>query len=295
MKNNLRSIEKTDLAAAVDLLNRSLAFDQITACLLKEKLWDEPNFKSKLALVVEVDGRLVGLAAAVIREKSGGRRGYIKLIAVDPDHRKQGIGEQLLNELEKQISRLTKWIRLGESAPNYLWPGLDPHYTEAMVFFERRGYNRFNDSRNLTVDCENLAEAQATFSGISIRRALATDRKLCRQFVQDNWPAWVGEVSVAFDNDPISLHLAFAEDTPIAFAGYDCNNRGTGWFGPMGTSPGNKRKGIGRVLLLRCLADIRNQGLSRAVIPWVGPVGFYNRAVGAVVDRIFYRHEKRSI
>jgi len=51
--------------------------------------------------------------------------------------------------------------------------------------------------------------------------------------------------------------------------------------------------GIGAVLLKRCLNDIQAQGLERAIIPWVGPVDFYARHVGAVVHRRFHRMVKR--
>lgn len=294
MTHHPRTMEREDLNAALALVNRSLAFDQVTASLLNEKIWEDAQFDPKLALVVEADGCLIGLAIAVMRRNSESLRGYIKLIAVDPDHRKQGIGTSLLDALEKILLPRTKWILLGESAPNYLWPGLDPRYTDAMVFFEKRGYNRYSDTSNLSVDLLSLPQIPPSPVGMNIRRARPEDRMACREFVMDKWYEWLPEVTQAFANDPISLHLAFVDEQLIAFAGYDCNNRGTGWFGPMATGPRYRRKGLGRTLLLHCLADMVDQGLERAVIPWVGPVAFYNRAVGAVVDRVFYRMDKRS-
>jgi GNAT superfamily N-acetyltransferase len=106
------------------------------------------------------------------------------------------------------------------------------------------------------------------------------------------------EVQQAFCNQPISVHIAFREGTPhnghvVGFAAYDANNRGTGWFGPMGTEPEYRGQGLGRVLLLRCLGDLHAQGRSWSTIPWVGPVGFYQQHAAAELDRTFVRLEKQ--
>ena len=79
----------------------------------------------------------------------------------------------------------------------------------------------------------------------------------------------------------------------IGFAAHDANNVGTGWFGPMGTAPEFRGRRIGEVLLKRCLADTRAQGLTQATIPWVGPTEFYERTVRARITRRFVRLEKR--
>ena len=80
--------------------------------------------------------------------------------------------------------------------------------------------------------------------------------------------------------------------TVIAFAAWEANNLGMGWFGPMGTAPEARGEGIGRLLLLRCLEDMRNAGRRCATIPWVGPVPFYEQTVGARVWRTYIRYEK---
>jgi hypothetical protein len=41
-----------------------------------------------------------------------------------------------------------------------------------------------------------------------------------------------------------------------------------------------------------CLADMRATGLRTAGIGWVGPVRFYAAAVGARVERVYWRYRK---
>ena len=60
----------------------------------------------------------------------------------------------------------------------------------------------------------------------------------------------------------------------------------------MGTSIKSRGKGVGAVLLKRCLQDLKNLGFKKAVIPWVGPIPFYSKFANAHVSRVFWRYEK---
>jgi len=291
----LQGESKAQLAA---MLNRNLALDRLPARVLAHTAWGDPDFQADLALVAEVDGTPAGFLLGVVRN---GETGFLKVIAVEQNYRNQGVGSNLLAEMERRFARLgVREIRLGESAPNYLWPGLDVGYTGAMVFFERHGFKRFGETFNLNVDLTAIKPTdQSSLAGLAARgivisRARESDWRDCDALVSRHWPGWKDEVPVAFENHPVSLHLARRGSQLIGFAAYDCNNPGTGWFGPMGTLPEARKLGIGRTLLACCLADIAGQGLTRATIPWVGPVRFYNKAAGAVVSRVFYRYRKGS-
>jgi mycothiol synthase len=97
---------------------------------------------------------------------------------------------------------------------------------------------------------------------------------------------------VALGNHPVSVHVAVVDGIVKAFSAHSANNTGTGWFGPMGTHPDLRGKGVGSILLKRCLEDLKHAGHSQAIIPWVGPIAFYSHFCGAVVDRVFWRYEK---
>jgi len=61
-----------------------------------------------LCLGAEIDGELVGYMIGEVRlwEFGGGEKtGWIKILAVDPDHQRQGIGRRLGEELLKQFRR----------------------------------------------------------------------------------------------------------------------------------------------------------------------------------------------
>lgn len=289
----------SDAGAVRALWNRSVRFDPLTPALLEEKVWADPGYTPETVLVYEWGGEIVGFAQGVVRDHGAGQRGYVKLLAVDAAHRRRGIGGELLAVIEASLREGGAGaVRVAESAPNYLTPGLDARYTPGVLFFEKHGYRRIGETSNLEVDLDRedwstgAEEADLAAGGFTVRRAEAGDGEAVRAFLGIHWPPWVAEVEAALAHDPPTLHLALKEREIIAFAAHDANNVGTGWFGPMGTAPTARGQGLGRVLLRRCLHDQRAQGLRRAVIPWVGPIAFYAHHAGAELVRIFYRYEK---
>jgi GNAT superfamily N-acetyltransferase len=294
----IRHINKTDIGLLCRLWNQNIEFDPVTEGILHEKMFGDPDFEQDFTLIAESGGRVAGFMQGLVRTTAKQERvGWIKLFFTEKKFRRQGIARTLYREIESQIKSKVSRIQMLDSNPNYLTPGIDPLYTEAIAFVEREGFEKFKDTANMVADLsQNLDtsenEQDLLSQDIHIRRAKSSDRKEVAEFLQNHWAAWVEEVDLAFENTPISLHLGYDNGKLAAFSAYDINNVGCGWFGPMGTDPGFRGKGVGAILLKRCLADIKRQGQTHAVIPWVGPIPFYLHHVGARVRRIFWRYRK---
>ena len=82
-----------------------------------------------LFLVAEVNGKMVGTVIGGF----DGRRGLVYHLAVDASFRGQGIGSALMDELEK---------RLKEKGCLKYYLLVTPENTEAMQFYEKRGWER---------------------------------------------------------------------------------------------------------------------------------------------------------
>jgi len=78
-------------------------------------------------------------------------------------------------------------------------------------------------------------------------------------------------------DDPYSL----PSERLIGFACYDIVAKGM--FGPEGVHPDYRGRAIGKALLLSCLHAMADDGYGYAVIPWVGPIEFYEKTVGATI------------
>lgn len=296
---DILSVNKEDLLLLSNFLGRNLIFENTTEELANEKIFGDPDFDPEKSLKAVINSRIVSFMQGVTRESSGGKIGFIKLFATDEKWRRQGIATTLLKTIEeKLLSEGVKEIRILDSNPNYLQPGLDPRYTEAYVFITRRGYKKFDEDVNMEVNLEgrnfstDREEETLSRAGVKIKRTSLEDRPSVFAFIDKNFATSRKEVEVSFRNRPISTHIGLKDGRVIAFATYDANNLNTGWFGPMGTLKEFRAMGIGRILLKKCLQDMKLKGHKVSTIAWVGPIAFYNDTVGANVTRVFWRFKK---
>jgi predicted N-acetyltransferase YhbS len=221
-------------------------------------------------------------------------------MVVDPPSRRKGVGSALLRALEERlVVRGLSEVTVMDCPQNYFMPGVDFRHTEAYCFLLKHGYQRMHENHNLLCDisADMWPEVPGQISalaaeGIEIRRARRGDEAPIHEFIGNHWPGWHDEVDGAYLNAPVSLHIALAEGRTVGFAGYQGNNRSLNWFGPMGTEPQLRGKGIGGILLRLCLLDLARQGWRTAIIPWVGPTRFYARYCGAKLDRCFWAYKK---
>ena len=300
MDFSFRTYQKADFPALITFLNKNLDYDELSAEVLSEKLEGDPFWDPENALICQHGDHIVGFIQGVTRDIHDKRYGYIKLMAVDKSYRRQGIARELYNRLETLfIAQSVDNVRIYDVPMNYFMPGIDPRYTEGLCFAIRMGFSRFGDTANLLVDLdasdwetkneEKLLESH----GIKIDRLDLGDREMVSGFVCEHFPLWQHEIDVAFQDMPPSIHVAWLHGKIKAFSAHNGNNKGTGWFGPMGTHADLRGKGIGSILLKRCLKDMKNQGHLKAIIPWVGPIEFYAHHASARVDRVFWRYEKK--
>lgn len=304
----IRQVQKSDGPELLQIWNEAAHFDPITDDLLAEKIWDDPQFDKELVLGMMINGTLAAWCMGVVRNQTAGCIGYVKMIAVAEKFQSRGVGTRLLNSLEDHLfNKGAEEIRVGESNPNYLMPGLDPRYTKAWLMFQNRNYQKFATTHNLIAPLDqqgfntSLEELKLAEDHILIRQAEADDLPAVEKLICGEWPAWIHEVRRSFGFAPKRIHIAVDEyrtehqsqvGSVVGFASYDGNNSGTGVFGPMGTHSNFRGKGIGSILLKRCMRDLKLQGYKQAIIPWVGPISFYTREVHARIDRVFDRFRK---
>ncbi len=120
--------------------------------------------------------------------------------------------------------------------------------------------------------------------GIRIKKALAPDRSRIIDFskicAKDDYS---DEVNAAFCNNPVTCYIATREKKIIGFACYEATARN--FFGPMAVIESERKKGIGKALLLKSLESMQELGYAYAVIGWPAKsaVDFYKKCAGAVM------------
>lgn len=271
------------------MLADACAFDRATE-VAEEKLFEPAPTGPARAFGAWRGEELVGVAAVSSR--------WLRVIAVVPPARRQGVGGALLAACEtaaRDAGETT--LRALDQPGNYLAPGIDERNTYAIGWLERRGWARHGEPRtNVLIDVRNnprvtaarVAElaAAAAARGYEVRRARPDERALRDAIEQEFGGAWDWEVSRALEYDPAGVHVAIKDGAYCAFAAHDGNNSGLGWFGPTGTWPAHRGQGLGEALLLACLVDVA-AAHARCEVAWIGPRPFYEKAAGIADERRF--------
>lgn len=276
------------LAALVDEAHgdEELSDDELLACC-----WDDPG----VVLGTGVPGSGSGeepagaVAAAVRHHGDGSSTGFVKLLAVAPGSRRLGHGTALLARAEQwAVDQGADEMRLGGSAPFYLWPGVDVRWTPALCLAEAAGYAPVGAELNLSCPTSHRAPLP---EGCAIRRLVErADVEAVTTWVAEDWPWWRAELERGIEQG--GAFGAFVEDQAAGFACHSVNR--AAWVGPMATRRSLHRAGTGSALLGELCRDLTVAGYSDAEIAWVGPVGFYAKAAGAAVSRVF-RTYRRSL
>ncbi len=120
--------------------------------------------------------------------------------------------------------------------------------------------------------------------GVKIKKALAPDRskivafsKVCAK--ED----YSDEVNAAFSNNPITCYIATKEKKIIGFACYEATAKN--FFGPMAVLENERKKGIGKALLLKSLESMQELGYAYGIIGWPArsAIDFYKKCVDAIM------------
>lgn len=282
-------LDPSQLVEATDVLVVACQHDRAYD-VAAEKLFGAAPHGQPQAFGAWDGSRLVGVAAIAQQ--------WIRLLAVAPSARGRGAGGALL-EMCERVARGAGHtrVRVLDQPGNYLAPGIDERNRESIDWLQRRGWRRDGEPRcNLVVAvrgnprvtperAQELAELART-KGYEIRRAAAGEHVLVDAVRQAFGAAWAFEVDRALSGATPNVHVALARGAYCGFAAYDGNNRGLGWFGPAGTWPEHRGKGLGEVLLLSCLVDIARSH-PRCEVAWIGPRDFYDKVAGIVDERTF--------
>ena len=289
--SDLRPVTEADLPALSRRLTAEFPHDGYTIDNLHWKIQRDPNYDPELSLLIP-GGQ--GVAAAVLGALRG-TNGFIKVITVRPDTAQADL---LLAEVEERLrQRGATELHATGSSPSYFLPGVDPTDTLTLRFYLEHGFERVKETFNMTCDLTTTAldttadVERLAAAGLRVARLGPADTGALERFMLAFFsPGWLIETLWALDFTPVPCHVVWDGEQIVAFAAAECTN--PSWFGPMGTAPSHRRHGLGRVLLLRCLDDLRLAGYRQAQIGWVGPLGFYARHCGAQVSRVFWQLRK---
>jgi mycothiol synthase len=278
------------------LLVQTTAYERrLDLAEFKHRIWEDPSVPAGLILGALSDNQLVGYCLACNREGNG----VVSLFGTHPKWRRQGIASLLLSGMEQWLRArgITK-VMVEGFGPGYFWPGVELTRGPAICFLLKHGYETDRKTRvdmevNLRLVNYNVLAVVSRLAseGITVRRANASDVSTTAAFVLQTFNrGWQIEVEETRRFTPPPLNIAMYQEQVVGFAAYDVT--GYGRFGPTGTRPDMRQRGIGGVLLKMCLQQMLDRGDSTAEIAWAGPVAFYTKEVGANISHAYWCFHK---
>ena len=278
--------------------NRNFEFHsgQFETEILQSRIFDDPDHLPDHGFLLRDNGKTIGFMIGVLR----GNEAWIKLFAVDREHRRSGVGSMMLAEIEALFqSGGAERVHILNSSPYYFMPGLDPRYTEALCFLQSHGYNAERYVHNMAVDLTAngfdtvQAESKLAKKGFTIRRLECEEEQTFYEWMLGTWSQhWTTEACNSLKNTPVTTFIALdLRDNIRGFASYDVTMF-RGGFGPTSVEESLRGLGIGKILFLRCLQDMKARGYPRCEIGWVGPISFYAHTSDARICATFMQGSK---
>lgn len=298
----------------VNLWNECCSFDPITAeKFRKQALFDE-NFSNDLCYVCVKDAQVVGFVLATKRKfpylERGleSDKGWINVLFVKREYRRQGIGTQLLKTVEKRlIDQGVKTIILAAYSPNYFFAGLDPeNYPESVCFFEKNSYLSYEKHYSMGMNLHGFKisakvsekKKQAEEKGYAFLPFKYEYSLELLDFLKDEFGGgWKRNALIAMQKNKAEERLYIVLNPEGKICG--CANRATDdndmRFGPIGISEKERNNGLGSILLECAMYEMAKKGIYRMFFMTTDDLGrrYYER-IGLEVVRTFVAYRKET-
>lgn len=305
----------------ISLWDKCLDKDPINLEVFERKIILDPNFEADGFLLAEGKGELLGFSYNIVRQypyfKEEAERdkdkGWIVAFGVVPEAYGSDIGDRLIQEsIKYHKGKRRKVIIYGMYLPNYFTPGLDADsYPHEYNILKRNGFKDVAASFGMDANLwpmfehlENIAKIEEKLreEGIEVRgltsRYLNPLMTFLRKYWQGDWYRHARELLL--HNRKEQVIIAAKGHEVVGYCqfwggeGYEWYMPGS-HFGPFGVREDMRRRGIGRVLLYKCLRAMKENGVHNAFFMSTGADArrLYER-LGFKASRV-WRHMKMEV
>ncbi len=287
---HIRPYRGTDEAELLEVWHAAMIRDRISPNIFRTQVLLDPNFTPENLPVAVEDGRVVGFVLALTRQVPLFLQGlepekaWITAFGVHPAYQRRGIGRALFEHvLDRLRAEGRKTVDISPYVPNYFVPGVDvAAYPGTIAFLEQAaGFHTLYRALSMGADLSGfqippeileLERRREEEDGITIRPVTEADLPELMPFIVEyfgwDWYRHAQEYLLQiFGGTPHNICFLVARERG-KIVGY-CQQRGER-FGPFGVQPDCRNKGVGRLLLFRCLETMSARNVYFAYFLWTG-------------------------
>lgn len=266
----------------IELWNKCLFFDRIDIDTFRQKAIFDDNFDANLTWLALDGERLIGFIMATKRKfpylERGLEpdRGWINVMFVDCDYRRQGIGKTLYYKAEEALKKLgIKEITLAAYSPSYFFGGVDEvNYVESGPFFKSLGYDAKELHYSMGINIKNFR-----LNNTILEKKKAIEHKgysFSKFDYQYSWElleflrnefggGWKRNALMAMRNNTAQDVIILVLDKEGKICGFSMSaiDGNPQRFGPIGIAEKCRNDGIGSVLLNYSFLCMSERGIEK--------------------------------
>jgi GNAT superfamily N-acetyltransferase len=310
----IRSYNSGEEGNIIKLWNASLPHDQICQGVFNRKILLDPNFDPAGLIIAEEikTQELIGFIYCITRKlpvDADGplepEKGWIPAMGVrNREWMNVGVGQALMEAAETYFKGKERQMIIASSySPNYFFQGIDrDNYPANYTLFEVNGYKCIEESVSMGIDLysyvtpDSVLEKERELEREGYKFCyLRVDQviSLFKYIKQYHSPGWVRLVRVLLHStdDWERVSVVTYCDEVVGFNRFSDPDLVIERFGPFGVKPDLRGKGIGKVLLARCLDTMKRKGVHFAWFQWTNENSaadtIYKKAGFRVIRRYF--------
>lgn len=279
----VRQYQVNDFEGVINLWNKCLSRDSISKDAFQEKVLADSNFEPEGCFIAEDEGELLGFMLGIVRkfplENIGLQLeiGWITVFFVDPEFRRQKIGERLLEKVMDYFKgNQRSKIYVSSYVPNYFFPGVDvDKYQGAYQFLKVNGFIESSKVIGMGNELQDMIMPEKIEEKIEILHSKGIyiqdfEKKytysllnfLRGEFPGDWAAAIVDKIKRETDDEII---IAVKNNEVLGYCQFEGSH-----FGPFGVSEKLRGEGIGSILFWKVVEKMKEAGKHFIWLAWTG-------------------------
>lgn len=251
---------------------RSLSVEEI------QKLERSPTFDASGMFIAELDGKPVGIVNAYVDKFREEKKGFLWWLGILPEYRRRGVGKALAKKAVEILKE--RGMEIAETALDstreiciHLFKDLGFKLIRSSSFMKMSldeipfniGENREVDMRKLDITSEkdiimlNNLENECFKEHFNYRPSKLEETR--HWLLENPWLQWQTCFFAQLEGKPVGYISIGIDDK------YNREKKTlSGWINDIGVLKPFRRRGIGTVLMLKALHELKNKGLENALL-----------------------------